>query len=281
MSYSVMKVLNNNAIQAKEDDSKQVVLISKGIGFKYKAGCCIEDVEDDIKIYYIKDDKMSASQILKLSYDIEKVRKVTYEIQQLAREELQITNENLYEALFDHIAFAIERLRLGVPIENPFITEIRILCNKEYVIADKAGDMISKLLNVEINEDEKGFIALHLYSAKRGRHVNNAMRDVRLYKEILELVGHRHGFEVRAESVSCQGFLVTLNRLLVTEFHKKMLNMPVIQHVRLNMYKYYETTLMIEELIKNDELDISLSESSKAFLSVAICQYEQFEKMQK
>lgn len=277
MSFSVIKVLNNNAIQAQEEDGKQVVLISKGIGFTYKAGCSIDKVEDDIKIYYIKDDRMNASQILKLSYDIEKVGTVTYEIQQLAREELQITSENLYEALFDHIAFVIERLRLGIPIENPFITEIRILCNKEYAIADKAGEMISKQLNVEINEDEKGFIALHLYSAKRGRHVNNAMRDVRLYKQILDLVGKRHGFEVRAESVSSQGFLVTLNRLLVSEFHEKSLNMPVIQHVKLNMYKYYETTLMIEKLIKT-EVDINLSESSKAFLSVAICQYEQFER---
>lgn len=278
MSYSVIKVLNNNAIQAQEDDNKQVVLISKGIGFKYKAGCCVDKVEEDIKIYYIKDDKINPLQILKLSYDIEKVRRVTYEIQQLAREELQITGENLYEALFDHIAFVIERLRLGMPIENPFITEIRILCNKEYAIAEKAGDMISKQLNVEINEDEKGFIALHLYSAKRGRHVNNTMRDVRLYKKVLDMVGKRHGFEVRAESVPCQGFLVTLNRLLVSEFHKRSLSMPVIQHVKLSMYKYYETALMIEELVKR-EVDISLGESSKAYLSVAICQYEQFEKM--
>jgi hypothetical protein len=71
-----------------------------------------------------------------------------------------------------------------------------------------------------------------------------------------------------------------LNRLLVSEFHKRSLNMPVIQHVKLNMHKYYETTLLIEKLIKT-EVDIELSESSKAFLSVAVCQYEQFEKMQK
>ncbi|MFR9190946.1 MAG: PRD domain-containing protein [Anaerotruncus massiliensis (ex Togo et al. 2019)] len=55
---------------------------------------------------------------------------MTQEIVEIAREKLDITNDKLYDALYDHIAFAIERLKMGLLIDNPFIGEIAIMCSR-------------------------------------------------------------------------------------------------------------------------------------------------------
>ncbi|MEG2372603.1 MAG: CAT RNA binding domain-containing protein, partial [Hydrogenoanaerobacterium sp.] len=73
MSYKAIKVFNNNVVLAEEEDGKQVVLISKGVGFGIKRGEIITADGDDKKVFYILDDNVSTADIKRFSYDIEKV----------------------------------------------------------------------------------------------------------------------------------------------------------------------------------------------------------------
>ena len=121
MHYKVLKVYNNNVVLAEEPGGKQIVLIGKGVGFGARKGDLINGDDPDNKVFSILDESVNPSEIKRLNYDIEKVEKVTQEIVEIAREKLDITNDKLYDALYDHIAFAIERLKMGLPIDNPFI----------------------------------------------------------------------------------------------------------------------------------------------------------------
>lgn len=81
---------------------------------------------------------------------------MTQEIVEIAREKLDITNDKLYDALYDHIAFAIERLKMGLPIDNPFIGEIAIMCSREFEVAEIAAKLIRREVDVDIGEPGKG-----------------------------------------------------------------------------------------------------------------------------
>ncbi|WP_312642941.1 PRD domain-containing protein [Hydrogenoanaerobacterium sp.] len=274
MNYKAVKVFNNNVILAEEEDGKQVVLISKGIGFGVKKGEQITAEGDDKKVFYILDENVNAGEIKRLSYDIEKVEQVTQGIVQIAREKLDITSEKLYDALYDHISFAIERLKMGLPIDNPFIGEISIMCNKEYEVAENAASLIKEQMDVDIGDAEKGFIALHLYSARRNKHINVAMKSARVFKQAVIMVENRFNRTFNTNSSACKSFLMSLNRLVDVSAKQKPLEMPIKQHVKLYMYEYDEVAQAIARMIKS-ELGVEFSEDAKAFLAVNICKFIQ------
>ena len=274
MNYKTVKVFNNNVVLAQEEDGKQVVLISKGVGFGVKKGSLISADGDDKKVFYILDENVDASKIKRLSYDIEQVEAVTRKIVELARFKLHITSEKLYDALYDHISFAIERLKMGLPIENPFITEIAIMCGSEYEVAAASAVLIKQYIDVDIGDAEKGFIALHLFSVRNDRHINTAMESVRVYNDAITLIGKRYRRNFDAKSSICRSFLMSLNQLVNVAAKQKTMDMPIKQFVRGYMSDEYKLANEISALLRAKN-GAELSEESKAFLAVDICKLVQ------
>ena len=229
MHYKVLKVYNNNVVLAEEPGGKQIVLIGKGVGFGARKGDLINGDDPDNKVFSILDESVNPSEIKRLNYDIEKVEKVTQEIEeieQIAREKLDITNDKLYDALYDPIAFAIERLKMGLPIDNPFIGEIAIMCSREFEVAEIAAKLIRREVDVDIGEPEKGFIALHLYSARRNKHINTAMKNARFYKQAVLVVGRCFGRTFDTNSSACKNFLTSLTRPISSALRGAPLEVP-------------------------------------------------------
>ena len=73
---------------------------------------------------------------------------------QYAKDTLQKNiNDNIYVSLTDHINFAIERVEMGVPFQNPFLWEIKKFYYQEYLIGKVAIGMIEKELKVTLPQD--------------------------------------------------------------------------------------------------------------------------------
>ena len=96
-----------------------------------------------------------------------KVIGVSEEIIAIAEMEFGMLNSNIHVALADHIGFAIDRIKMGLDISNPFIYEIQALYPNEYQVARKAQELIKDRLGIVISESEIGFIALHIHSARK------------------------------------------------------------------------------------------------------------------
>ncbi len=60
-----------------------------------------------------------------------------------------------------HMAFLINRLKYSVNIHNPIVDEIKEKYRLAYKMAELAGDVIRKHFNVEVTQDEIGFIAAY------------------------------------------------------------------------------------------------------------------------
>ncbi len=270
MNYIIEKVFNNNVVLALDMVSdKQVVLMSKGIGYGKKKGDQVSDFGDDKKVFYILDETDKTADIKKLDYDLDKVRQVTEEIVEIARKDLGIDNDNLYDALLDHITFAIERLRIGLPIENPFIGEINLLYHKEYQVAQKAAEILSDKMDIKINEDEKGFIALHLRSAKKNSHVNAAMKSVRVYKKAVSIISLKFDREIKPQSSACKSFLLSLNRLVYSATAGEKIVMPLKHYLKASMTRSYEVAKIVAKVIE-EEMGTILSDDIICFIAVDI-----------
>lgn len=183
MQYRVISAVNNNVVLARDVGGDQIVLMAKGIGFGRKPGDLVSDDAKGRQIFKLwpEDAPLRA-----VPDDHAAVAKAVEDILRLARERLQVQNPNLNAALTDHIQFAVDRLRFGLPIDNPFVQETALLYPLEYEVAGEAVRIIKKHLNVNMGEAEAGFIALHLHSACEDDGMARSMRTVQLYKQIME-----------------------------------------------------------------------------------------------
>ncbi len=269
MNYRVAKVLNSNAVLAQDEEENQVVLMSKGIGFGKRVGEKIQDSAEDRKIFYIHEDSVNSAKLKQIDSQVQQVEEVTREIVEVARERLHIDNSKLYGALLDHITFAVECLHMGLPIDNPFCGEIAILYSREYETAQIAAEIIKERIGLEIGDGETGFIALHLYSARKNRHIRSAMKSTRVYSEILSMVGIAIDKRLDNTHAPAKSFLLSLHCLVTLTVNRNPIVMKLNQQVKLSMLDSYRTALQVAKMIY-DEMDVQLSEDAIAFIAVDI-----------
>ncbi len=74
---------------------------------------------------------------------------------------LYIDKSNLNDEFFYHISFMINRLKFGYLLKNPISEEIREKYPLAYKMASIAGRIISREYNVEVPEDELGYITAY------------------------------------------------------------------------------------------------------------------------
>lgn len=275
MGLKVIKALNNNAVLAQKLDGSQIVLMSKGIGFGKRPGEAVDENTAQQKMFYILDSNGNESKLRQLSLEEAKVEQITREIVEIARKKLGIQNENLFGVLLDHITFAIECLQMGLPIDNPFIGEISILYSKEYEIAQIAAEIIQERIGVEIGDGETGFIALHLYSARKNKHIRTAMKSTRVYSEILDMVGNIIGKKLDKAHAPAKSFLLSIHCLVSLAAHQNPIVMKLSQQVKLSMTDSYAAASMVAKVIEK-EMDVRLCDDAIAFIAEDIEKLRQF-----
>jgi lichenan operon transcriptional antiterminator len=74
---------------------------------------------------------------------------------------LNITLDDILKDFIYHMAFLVNRLKYGVHIRNPIVDEIKKKYKVAYKMAELARDVIERSLQVEMTQDEVGFIAAY------------------------------------------------------------------------------------------------------------------------
>lgn len=178
--YRVSKVLNNNGIIAiNMEENQEYVLLGKGVGFGKKVSQRFE-APADCTIYRLaqETERGSAKELAK----------------SVAPEFLEIADEILREAektfgdtidrrilfpLADHISFAVGRIRNHEQISNPLTDDIKVLFYSEFKVAERLKKILKERMDIEIDEHEVGYVALHIHSALGDEKVSVAMQTAR------------------------------------------------------------------------------------------------------
>lgn len=268
MKYQVLKVYNNNVVLAQEEDS-QVILVSKGIGFGKKAGDSLEDNKSIEKVFHEinpKSKDVDLNEMDKVSINLGYLVK---EIMGIAEDKLGKLNENSETTIHEHIEFALERLKMGLKIENPFLDEIITIYNNEYKVAGIARELIEKRVGVDIGDEEQGFIALHLYSARRNKSINETMKLTRIYKQCIHIIEEQCGVEIPLKTVESKQLFSNLRVFMREEKLRNMAKMPIKKYVIKYMPQTYKGAVEIANFLELQN-NIKLSEDAIAYLTIDI-----------
>lgn len=200
--FRVKKVLNHNTlIGIGMEDNREYLLIGKGIGFGKKVSERIEAPEE-CTVYSLCEQTQRglAAELVK------SVDPVFLEIsEQILKESERIFGKIDWAILFpmaDHIAYAVKRIRNQEQISNPLTEDIRALFHMEYKTAERVEPVLKERLDVEIDEHEIGYIALHIHSAIEDENVALSMQIARTVRECIQLVEEETGMKIDTVSLS-------------------------------------------------------------------------------
>ncbi|HAU5636272.1 BglG family transcription antiterminator LicT [Citrobacter amalonaticus] len=227
----IARVLNNNVVVVLDEQKREQVVMGRGLAFKKRVG---EDLDEDKieKVFSLQDDEMVRHLGELLSQIPLDVMTTCDRIITLAAQRLGKLQESLYITLTDHCWFAIERHNKGVAIKNVLLWEIKRLYPKEFELGQEAIAIIAQRLNVELPEDEAGFIALHLVTAQLNSEMPEVMHVTRVMQEILQLVKYQLKLEYDEESLSYQRFVTHLKF-----FAQRMLTRTVVPDDDISLHR--------------------------------------------
>lgn len=185
----VEKVLNNNVVVSIEPQTrKEIILMGQGIAFGKKIGQEID--ESKIEKRFMVENKTLGDKIKKLINQIpEGVFEITDEIISYASKELDTELDNqIYISLSDHISFAIKRFKNNISLKNDLLNEIRRIHKKEFKVALWVVDYLNEKLEINLPEDEAGFIALHFVNATYNKITTESITSTNIIKDILQII---------------------------------------------------------------------------------------------
>ncbi|WP_310608597.1 BglG family transcription antiterminator LicT [Buttiauxella brennerae] len=218
----IAKILNNNVVVILDEQGREQVVMGRGLGFQKQPGELLEKEKVE-KVFALQSDELVARLGELLSQIPLEVMTTCDRIIELSRQRLGKLQDSLYITLTDHCHFAIERQKKGIAIRNVLLWEIKRLYPKEFLLGQDARAIIEKRLDVQLAEDEAGFIALHLVTAQLNSEMPEVMHVTRVMQEILHIVKYQLRVEYDEDSLSYQRFVTHLKF-----FAQRMLSRNVV-----------------------------------------------------
>ncbi len=267
----IIKVINNNVISSEDDKGKEIVVMGKGIGFGKKAGEEIEETKIE-KVFSLPDE--STSQFMQVVKDMpyEYIRTAELVIA-YARETLGYhLSKNIYVTLTDHLGYAIERKRQGIVVANELSWEMKKFYNAEFQVGLKALDIVKQELDVELPEDEAGFIAMHLVNAQMGGQMNQSRNMPAMIKDILNIVRYTFQVELDEKSLSYERFVTHLRffvQRVISREDSERNDEEFDQLIADRFPRSYECAQKIKSYMKK-KLDYEVSDVEISYLAVHI-----------
>lgn len=196
----ILKVFNNNSVAAISDDLGDIILTGSGIGFQKKAGDLVDETKIE-KTYLFKDDQKK-----RFEQSIAEVPAVYYEIAHKivskAVKDLKVDfSGEIFITISDHLSFAVKRKKENIYLPNIILNETKIIYKEEYKVGLWALDYIENKIGIRLDEDEAGYLALHLVNFSLSNNANNAMKIVTLTKEVLNLIKKTMKVELEEDSI--------------------------------------------------------------------------------
>ncbi len=268
-SYKIYKVLNNNVILACDlEKNKELVLVGRGIGYGRKCQEVVDIQKEDIEKYFINYDKKTKNEYLQLINELDsQVMGISEEIIALAEKKLHRLNPHIHIALTDHISFALERLKKGLEINNPFTEEIKILYTEEYSIGDNAAKMILERLGMQIPTSEIAFIAMHLHAARQNKKVTETVKYTNLIKSIIAIIENKLNIKLDVTDLSYKRLLTHLRFSIDRMEKNKTIKNPLLDKIKSEFYPTYKIASRIGMEIEK-KLNLSVSEDELGYITL-------------
>lgn len=270
-NYRVLKVLNNNIVLAYDFKSKMdTILMGKGIGFGKKQNKKVYIPPKDIKRSFVAYNEKMKKEYFRLIKQIDSnIIEASEKIIDIAEKTLGDLDSHIHILLSDHISFAIERVKNGLKIENPFIDEIKIIYPEEFDIAQQGIGLLKEKLQVDLGFGEIGFIAMHLHSARKNIKVKEAMRNARILNEIILIIEEGLNVSLDKTKYNYKRLINHLQGALDRIKNQKYIENPLLENIKKEFSDSFEIIKKIKTKIE-EEYELQVPEQELGYMAIHI-----------
>ena len=260
--YRITKVLNHNTILGVNvEDNQEYLVMGKGIGFGKKITERIEARLDD-KIYSLKEstERGSAKALVKSVSPI--YLEIANEVVGHAEMVFNTLDKNVIFPMADHLEFAVKRVQNHEQISNPLTDDIRVLFHSEFKVAECLRTILKERLNVEISDDEIGYVALHIHSAIQDANVSQAMQMAQAVRECILLIEEMTGKKIDIQSLSYNRMMNHIRYMVARTISGEQLKISMNDYMSIKFPKSFDAAKNIcQKIAENlrtpvDELEI-------------------------
>lgn len=268
--YRVSKVLNNNGVIAIDmDENKEYVILGKGVGFGKKVsqrfdkpeGCTTYRLEQETE-------RGSAKELVKgiePEY-LEIADAILTESQKVFGDSI---DRGILFPLADHISFAVARIRRNEQISNPLTEDIKVLFYSEFKVAETLKTILRERLQIEIDDHEVGYVALHIHSAIGDEKVSVAMQTARAVRECIDMIEKATGKPIDVLSLSYNRLMNHMKYMVARASTGEKLNLDMNEYM---LDQYPQAYKVATDICKNLEgcIGHKLDETEIGYLAMHI-----------
>lgn len=268
----IKKILNNNAVVVS-DRGEEKIILGLAIGFQKKKNDPIDKSKIE-KVFVMKGWSEYEKFEEILSTLPEEHIQVAEEIISYTEKELGITlGEHIHIALTDHLSFALERLTQGMVIKNTLLNEIKILYTKEFQIGCWAKAFIQERLGIEIPEDEVGYIALHIHTAKMNvGDMTKTMDLTTMIRDMIDVIEDCLDLKIPEETVAYERLVTHLRYSIQrseTGDSAELLEPEISLIIKEKYEEFYLCAQRAGQFAK-EEYDVELSDMELVYITIQI-----------
>lgn len=251
----VIKVINNNNLCVLDDSGREQIVSGKGIGFGKKYGDTVDSAQIQ-KTYLITDSELQKRMISMLREIPSEYMVFTNDMVEHIKSVFPSKlNDSLLVTLSDHIAFAIERKKNGISFTNPLLDSIREAYPQELELGRYCVAQMHERLGIDMNEEEAGFIAMHIINAKLDTKMSDVYDITKMINGCVETAEYFYQIKFNRTSVSYERFLTHLKYLAQRLFQNKSLPQTLsndavfVAMIKKTCNKHYKCAQCLQEYI--------------------------------
>ncbi|WP_308652532.1 BglG family transcription antiterminator [uncultured Anaerococcus sp.] len=255
---SILRIKNGKYIEVSDELSKRVVSHEE---FD-TANMVVKELSDKLDIEFPKEEILYLTMHLISKNAITNYEKVSPEISELAQKMIDEiykvskydfrSNIDLFFALSLHLGPLIERLRYGLTMNNPILTDIKE--NQiSFMLATIATNPINQNYNTKVSDDEIGYLALHIASAME----NNAQQK----RNILIVCGSGNASAQIMKTQIEKKYMSQISSLSLTDLSKLKL-------YKLDNFDFIVSSVPIKEKTKTPIVYVDVIFKQQDFLKI-------------
>ncbi|EGK2637912.1 PRD domain-containing protein, partial [Listeria monocytogenes] len=267
----IKKILNNNVVIAEGKSGKESVVMGRGLAFQKKLGDEVE-VSKIEKTFVMETHELSEKLSELLSEIPLKHLRVADDVVQYAQETLETDlSDNIYLTLTDHINFAVSRYNQGINLKNALLWEIKRFYHAEYLVGMKALDFIEQEVGIRLDEDEAGFIALHIVNARQdGQQMHMTVAMTQIVQDILSIVTYHYGMVLDETSLNYTRFITHLQYFAQRLLRKEIVDSGddfLYEQVQIKYPEAFKCTKKIDAYLINTH-HTELTRDERVYLTI-------------
>lgn len=271
--YRVRKALNHNTLIAiSMENNQEYLVIGKGIGFGKKVSERFEIPENIECSVYSLHEQTERGKAMELIKGIEPVYlEIAGKVLAKSEEVFGKIDKRILFPMADHIAFAVQRIRANEQISNPLTDDIRALFHMEYKTAECVKDILWEMLQVEIDEHEIGYIALHIHSAIEDENVALSMQIAMAVRECIRMIEEETGQTIDVMSLSYNRLMNHIRYMVARSIKGEKLKLNMNDYMSVKFPKsFWMATEVCKQLEKQLHRTSPLDEVEIGYLAMHI-----------